>query len=127
MQATISPDTIALIEEWTEVREGGIAPLHDALDADKLAVLVQDMNEAGWRGAPLVVDDDQAVTGSHRYWAALETGTEIPRIDISDLCDLFDIDWIAHVEAFDDWIDRYIHIADRFPVEVRDYLGFDIH
>lgn len=127
MQATIAPETIALIKEWTEVREGGITPVHEVRDTVKYESLVASMEEGGWEGAPLVVDGDQALTGSHRYWAALATYTEIPRIQIEDVCDLFDVDWTAHREELPSEYDAYLNIADKLPADVVAYLGLDIH
>lgn len=127
MQATITPQSVALIHERTEVRQGGINPLHDPYDSAKLAALIEDMTENGWRGAPLVVDGEQALTGSHRYWAALETWIDIPRVDIEDVCDLFGVDWSGHCDEWEDTHDRYINIADKLPAEIVEYLGLDMH
>ncbi|WP_280389780.1 hypothetical protein [Nocardia wallacei] len=126
-------DSIALIEEWTETRTGGIDPIHGVQDQAKYQRIMADLRENGWRGAPLVVDDTQALTGSHRFWAVHNLlhdegiEIEIPRIDIADLCALFDVDWLAHRERFDDWIDAYIDIAEELPADVVAYLGMDMH
>lgn len=127
MQTMIAPETIALIEEWTETRDGGITPVHEVRDDEKYAALVASMEEDGWQGAPIVVDGDQALTGSHRYWAAVATFTEVPRIQIEDVCDLFDVDWAEHCEEWPDEYDCHIHIVDKLPAEVVEYLGMDMH
>lgn len=133
MQATISPETLTLIEGWTEVQPANFAPLHEVTDTARLESLKDDMRKNGWRGAPIVLDADQAITGSHRYWAVYDLQyregieIEIPRIDITDLCDLFDIDWDAHCDEYEDWADRIIHIADKLPADVVAYLGLDLH
>lgn len=60
-----------------------IEQYHDAHDSEKIEWLVEDMNDGGWCGRPIVVIEMngvyQALTGSHRYEAAKEAGlTEIP-------------------------------------------------
>ncbi|MCX4097729.1 hypothetical protein [Nocardia sp. alder85J] len=124
---TISPAAVALINEWTETHAGGINPVHDAHDQAKLAALIEDMTENGWQGAPLVVDGEQALTGSHRYWAAIATCTEIPRIDVTDLCRLFDVDWDTHRDEHYEIYDAYRMLPDLFPADVVAYLGLDLH
>lgn len=123
----LDSEILAQIQEWTETHEGGINPLHEVADQSKFEALKTSMDEDGWIGAPLVVDGDQALTGSHRYWAAIETFTEIPRIDIADLCDVCDIDWDAHRAEYPDSIEAYIAIADVLPADVVAYLGMDLH
>lgn len=124
----IAPETIALISEWTETHQGGINPLHEVVDVEKYETLVADMEENGWKGAPLVVECEQALTGSHRYWAATETFTGIPRIDVTDLCDLFDADWdTLKNDHGGDWWEAARYLDEVLPREVVDYLGLDLH
>lgn len=124
---TISPDTIALIDGWAETRSGGLTPVHDVQDTAKYDTLVASMETDGWVGAPIVSDGDQAITGSHRYWAALATDTAVPRITVADLCECFDIDWNALRADHFDTIDAYIALAGELPADVVAYLGMDLH
>lgn len=53
-----------------------IRPLHGVTNLRQRDELVEDMNESGWRGRPLIVIEGktgyQAWTGSHRIAAAIE-------------------------------------------------------
>ncbi|MEW1737974.1 hypothetical protein AB0346_18655 [Nocardia beijingensis] len=130
MQSGISPETLALIENLTETSRGGFTPLHEVRDAAKLADLTAGMRRSGWQGPPLVVDGEQALTGSHRYWAAVASDTDIPRVAIAELCEALGVDWEAHLEEHDGSLridGAYRTIADKLPAEVVYYLGLDLH
>ncbi len=125
-------ETLRLIEEWAEAEPAYFAPPHDVQDPDKLATLVADMREHGWRGAPIVVCGDQAMTGSHRYWAVQELAGDdidiiIPRIDIEKVFSLCDLDWAEWRDQHFDDLDAMRTADEALPREVVDYLGLDMH
>lgn len=80
-----------------------IAPLHEVLDAGRVAELVASMTADGWTGRPLIVYSDdtmhyQALTGSHRWAAAVSAGlAEIPCVVLSD----------DHMEALGEYLNAY--------------------
>ncbi|WP_040793306.1 ParB N-terminal domain-containing protein [Nocardia paucivorans] len=129
MHANVAPEILAQIEELTEISYCGCGfdPLDGIVDPDKVAALAASMRENGWCGAPIVVHGEQALTGTHRYWAARETDTDIPRIQIEDVCDICDVDWAAHCEWWTTRYDCYVRIAEELPREVVEYLGLDLH
>jgi hypothetical protein len=137
MQAAISPDTIAVINESTETTAAGIQSIDQAVEPAKLDTIKDSMREYGWQGAPLVVAGEQALTGTHRLAAidalrAEGTEIEIPRIEVADLCELFGIDWQALEDDYGmndgmDWYDAARHLDEVLPRDVVDYLGLDIH
>jgi hypothetical protein len=76
-------------------------PYHSVLDEEKLAALIADMLENGWRGMPVVADGNCLITGSHRWHAVREiekmheagkTDTEVLLhvVDIRDIYPGFD-------------------------------------
>ena len=103
-------------------------PPHDATDADKLTALVESMEGHGWIGAPLLVDGEQALTGSHRIAAAARTNVvEIPRVEVRDLCAAHDLDWDTLLIEQGDWYWAGIELADLLPADVVAELGLDLH
>jgi len=123
----------ARIAEITEVSHGGLNPLHDVTDRAKVASLAADMAERGWQGPPLVVDGENALTGTHRIAAVRALrNTEgirvaVPRVEIADLCAAYGLDWAALRDQHDG--DSYWAAAalrDVLPPETVDYLGFDV-
>lgn len=120
-------DIVARIDAWTDTRASGISPVHEATDAEKYTALVASMTEYGWHGAPLVVDGDQALTGAHRFSAAQATNTEIPCIQIEDVCRVFGVDWSAHRAEYETDYQAHLDIAEKLPAAVVQYLGLDLH
>ncbi|WP_215544872.1 hypothetical protein [Amycolatopsis sp. CA-230715] len=110
---------------------------HDVVDRGKLAALMRDMAERGWQGPPLLVDGENAFTGSHRIGAVSGLwNTEcieivIPYVEAAELCAEFDVDWATLVEDnaadFGDITDLSQRLAELLPAEVVDYLGMDLH
>ena len=75
--------------ELTTADINDVLPPHEVQDEEKLAKLTHDMESRGWRGRPLMVIQSagmlQALTGSHRFQAAVDAGlSEIPVIIIQD-------------------------------------------
>lgn len=94
-------------------------------DEGKLAELIASMTTDGWIGAPLVADDDQLLTGSHRYVAARAVGIEAPVIDIRELVpnwdDLITESPYSSVIAIEDAINYEIDedIRNEYGIETR--------
>lgn len=60
-----------------------ILPVNEITDADKFAALVYDFEHGGYSGRPILAGElgdgqFQALTGSHRIYAAREAGIDIP-------------------------------------------------
>jgi hypothetical protein len=113
---------------------GSPHPLHHVVDTDKLVVLMADMRVRGWHGAPIVVDGDDACTGSHRIAACVKLWNDegidigIPQVEITDVASLYGVDWDAHrQECGDSWYEAVRTISDRLPAAVVEYLGLDAH
>lgn len=126
-------DVAEHIAAITSAEAGSLNPLHAAVDRDKLNHLVADIDENGWQGAPLVVDGENAFTGAHRIAAAAKLwnehsiSVEIPRVEISDLCEMYGLDWAEMVEQYDgDTYEAASALRAELPSEVVDYLGFDV-
>lgn len=116
------------IEQITETRSGGIDPAHGVMERGKVAALTASMEQHGWQGAPVVVDGESAVTGSHRLMAANEVWIDVPRVQLAEVCDLFGVDWAAHREdCGGDWHEAVVTVDQILPREVVDYLGLDMH
>lgn len=100
---------------------------NDVADAEKIAGLIASMEADGWTGAPVVVDGDQAVTGSHRIAAACKVGLDIPTVSIRDLFAEAGLDYDDAVEEYGDRYEVIVH-ADRFlPASIIDRYGLDAH
>jgi hypothetical protein len=72
-----------------ELEPRSVIEIHGPKDKAKLASLVEDMNEHGWRGRPILVYADasgatHALTGSHRLAAAKKAGITVPVHYVSD-------------------------------------------
>ncbi|EWM19797.1 hypothetical protein KUTG_10101 [Kutzneria sp. 744] len=123
----------ALIEHATGIFN---AP-NSVVDRDKYAALMSDMAERGWQGPPLLVDGENAFTGSHRIaavsdlWNRERITVEIPYVQVADLCAEFDIDFDALVEDWvagsGDMLDLSDRLTELLPAEVVAYLGMDLH
>lgn len=111
-------------------------PPHNVVDRGKRAALMRDMAERGWRGPPLLVNDENALTGSHRIAAVAELwnskGIDVPirHVEVADLCAEFDIGWAALVERWvadsGDLVDLVARLIELLPAAVVDYLGMDL-
>lgn len=121
--------TIDALAEWCTTFP---TPAHQADDADRLAALRASMDENGWVGAPVLVDGEQALTGSHRITAAArEMLDAIPRVEVRDLAAAYGIDWDALVadQCGDEtllWYRAAIELADLLSADVVAYLGMDL-
>ncbi|MGW5724408.1 hypothetical protein ACWEVP_50180 [Amycolatopsis sp. NPDC003865] len=112
-------------------------PPHNVVDRGKRAALMRDMAERGWRGPPLLVNDENALTGSHRIaavaelWNSKRIDVPIRHVEVADLCAEFDIDWAALVERWvadsGDLVDLVALLIELLPAAVVDYLGMDLH
>jgi hypothetical protein len=70
-------DPPAKKREWEMVDPNHLEPVND-VHKDKVKALTAGMKKRGWVGRPLVVVDDQALTGSHRLHAARAAGINVP-------------------------------------------------
>lgn len=112
-KATIMNDANGWSDAQTVLPVDDITPCNGALDDEKLAVLSYEISEHGWTDRPLLVAKDydgsyKAITGTHRYLAAVTNGmTEIPCLVVENLdpfSDDFDVivgcpTWDAREEA----------------------------
>lgn len=64
-----------------------ITPLHTVTDWDKAKRIARSMEEDGWTGYPILVigcdSCGDAITGTHRLWAAQKAGIE-PEVHVID-------------------------------------------
>lgn len=70
---------------------------HAYPEASTLAPIIASMQERGYVGAPVLVMDGMAITGSHRIAAARELGINVTTLDLSDLTDETSLDIAARV------------------------------
>jgi hypothetical protein len=125
------------IDALAERATGIFNPPHNVVDRTKHAALMRDMTERGWHGPPLLVDGENAFTGSHRIaavaglWNIEGIEVAIPFVEVADLCEEFDVGWDVveedHVAGSGDMIDLSDRLAGLLPAEVVDYLGMDLH
>lgn len=128
-----------IVDDLADTTSGLPEPLHSAEDAAKVMRLADDMAANGWQGAPLVVDGEQAITGSHRIaaLAALVNGQGIevhaPRVQISDVFAAAGLDWSAHLAehgadaGYWQWYEAAAAAGHVLPAELVEYLGLDAH
>lgn len=108
-------------------------PPHPQLDGDHTRQLADSIDEHGWDGPPLVMLDDIAVTGSHRYAALNELFNEsgaiidVPVIDLRDVCAEYSADYEAHCKRYNSDTEALTRMEEILPHEVIDYLGLDMH
>ena len=80
-------------------------PPHEVRDEQKLEEIKESLKQNGWQGSPLVIwGDDDLLTGSHRYAAAVDLGwsdSEIPTIDLEDVFAEGGLDFDELHEIFD--------------------------
>lgn len=121
------------ITALTTTSTGTFNPWNDVDDPDKVDALMASMAEDGWVGAPLVVDGDNAYTGSHRIaaqarlWNREGIDVPIPVVDVDDLATEFGLSWQDIRAAEPDTNDAVIELIRLLPEQVVDYLGMDIH
>lgn len=129
MQKTESlPNSLGLDVTWQQ--PGILVPRH-GIDrpADRDAIAAS-MDEDGWQGAPLVVDDRMLnggylITGNHRHDASIAAGLEaIPTVTLADLCEACGVDLDAYCDGSYDseWEAAFFAI----PAEDRAAYGIDL-
>jgi hypothetical protein len=100
---------------------------HQPEDEAKITALIESMEADGWKGAPLVVDGDQLLTGMHRYEATRRLEwrwQDVPVIEIADVFEEAGLDYQAAMqEAGYDLVTALCEL----PEAVRDEYGIDIH
>lgn len=106
--------------------------LHEVRDEAKVIVLAAHIKRHGWQGAPLVVEGDRLLTGTHRYAACQLLGMgdgEIPTIAVADLFAEAGLDFAATFADEDrgDWYHAMVWTLEALPAAVRDEYGIDIH
>lgn len=84
-----STNKVAGVEDITgvNVNPKNIVPINAVTDKDKFAALVYDFEHSGYSGRPIVVGnlgdgEYQALSGSHRIFAAREAGIDIPTVSV---------------------------------------------
>jgi hypothetical protein len=124
--------------QTTEITEnvtwqtGTVDPLHENIDSDKVHALATSMTERGWVGAPIVVDGDRALTGTHRLAAVRmvqDEGYDLawPAVEIADLCAEHGLSWTAIREDNIDWYGAVVQVSDLLPADVCAAYGLDAH
>jgi len=106
--------------------------LHEVRDGAKVIVLAAHIKRHGWQGAPLVVEGEQLLTGTHRYAACklIEMPDyEIPTIEIADVFAEAGLDFAAAYEENDygDWYQSMTYTLGTLPETTRAAYGIDIH
>ena len=125
---TETPPLAEVLDDLTETSEGGIQPAHTPTDPAHLAAIRWSMEMDGWIGAPLLVDGEQALTGSHRFYAAQAAEVDIPRVQAADLAAAYGLDWAGILaDNDDDWYRAGIALTALLPADVVEYLGLDLH
>lgn len=98
---------------------------HEIRDETKLAALVASMQADGWVGAPLVADNDQLLTGSHRWVAAEMAGIEAPVIDIRELIEDWDV--LIDETGLTNYQVAITEAVRDLPAAIITEYGIDIH
>lgn len=127
MQTTETLNPLGLTV-WTE-RPWDLTPYHEANRPEDLAAITASMEENGWQGLPLVVDDrglesgGQLLTGSHRHAAACALGADVPLVSVEEIADRFEVsitDYECGGQA--DWEQFFAAL----PAGTCEQLGFDL-
>lgn len=110
-------------------------PLHRVEDQNKVTMLMKDIREHGWNGAPLVIWEvyGQLITGVHRYAAVKGLGwddSEVPTIGIDEVFEEADLDFDVVLEengnpSVDD--DDFLRVLNELPLVIRSKYGIDMH
>lgn len=99
-------------------------------DQAKFDALVASMTTNGWQGAPVVVWGDQAVTGSHRLYAAEAADIRPEVITIDEVCEEAGTTLAALIEEADaeylDWYQQAREVRYALPAEIVEKYGIDI-
>lgn len=139
MQAPGTATWAATVDALTETATGLPDPLHEPHDPAKVTELAADMTARGWHGPPLVVDGEQAVTGSHRIASLAllvnRDGIDVPtpRVQIADVFAAAGLDWAAHLAEHEaergywQWYEAACAAGTVLPAELAEYLGLDAH
>ena len=102
-----------MIEPTKTVNPGTIEPVNPITDTDKFKALSYKMQTHGWEGRPILVYDTgggyQALTGSHRIYAAIDADIDIPIYEISPTRNLTKVE-----QAVFDGLPGLIRDDDRF-------------
>ena len=113
-------------------------PYHETRERDKLNNLIASMSVNGWLGGPIVVDGEQAITGSHRLAAARSVNkrweanedvqrVEVETVGIDELFTMAGLDFSATSEAAPEGIDYYLWLVNALPYSIREEYGIDLH
>lgn len=83
-----------------------VNPLNKITDNEKYLYLVEQLEREGWSGSPILVVDTgnggyDAITGSHRIYAAREADINIPSVVLTPGADNAEL-WSELFDAFDD-------------------------
>lgn len=110
-------------------------PYHEVRDLMKLTALVESMAKDGWVGGPIVIQGEQAITGSHRLAAAAlvmdrwERDEDVVEVHVEtvEFRDLFedaglDLDEVARDANYD-----MTEIVNALPASVKAEYGIDLH
>jgi hypothetical protein len=109
------------------VERGHLTPLHEITDWGKALDLAASIEDRGWQGAPLVVDGDQLLTGTHRYAACQVLGLlddEIPTVEIAEVFAAAGLDLEAEL-AENGFADPWANLSDLLVVE-RERCGYGL-
>ena len=103
--------------------------LHGETDHKKTLELQRNMEANGWVGAPLVVEGDQLINGTHRYIAARNLEIEIPTIELEELYIMAGLDMLEIHEAHGfPTLDEpeYADFLGELPYSIRNKYGIDL-
>lgn len=120
------------IARIAEASTTAYTPMHEVTDPAKVLEIAADMAAHGWRGAPLLVDGDDALTGTHRLAAIRhlwgEQGLEVAAlvVTVDEVLDVAGLDR-SDLECCDDAYERTQFLAEVLPSEMTVYLGLDAH
>lgn len=114
----------------------GYAPLHEVRDENHRNALAADMRIRGWRGAPLVVLPDYALslTGVHRRAAAeLAELDEIPGVSLEAIFEACGLDLWDVIHSDEEYLNAASYwdfsrmVEDKLPADVIEAYGLDQH
>jgi len=121
---------VELAERVEGLSQEGIETLHEVRDFDKIRILADDMRKNGWMGRPIVVVDEQAITGTHRLAAAEEADIDAELFEISSplvgqVSEEEQLLWGDLIEARDDF-DRLTAAKDLLELDAVDRQLVDL-
>jgi len=104
-------------------------PRHEVKDQEKVASIALSMEANGYIGAPVVLLGSIQVTGVHRRaaWLMLERGlTELPCVDLFDLCPELEQEWEEICEDAMDVGEREVQtILSMVPADIAEQYGIE--